>query len=213
MSEAIRKRKKVGIMGGTFDPIHTGHLILGESAYEQFGLDEVLFMPSGNPPHKQERKGGATNEQRTEMVRLAVSPNPHFALSLEEMHELGYIYTSKTLGRLKKKNPDTDYYFIMGADSLLYFDSWHEPDVISSLCTIVVAVRDHLSDQALDEKIDQVSRMFNARILKLETPNMDISSHQIREWIAQGRGCRYYLPHDVRFYIKENGLYTAPAQK
>jgi len=205
-------RRKVGIMGGTFDPIHTGHLILGESAYEQFGLDEVLFMPSGNPPHKQNRIGGATNEQRVEMVRLAVADNPHFSLSLEEMHEMGYIYTSKTLQRLREKNPDTDYYFIMGADSLLYFDAWHEPDVISSLCTIVVAIRDHLSDSQMDEKIRQLTQMFDAKILKLETPNIDISSSQIRSWFQEKRGCRYYVPQKVRKYILSEDLYSGEAE-
>ena len=82
-------RRRVGIMGGTFDPIHIGHLILGESAYQQFSLDRVLFMPSGNPPHKQNRDGGATNEERVEMVRRAIATNEHFELSLEEMHEQG----------------------------------------------------------------------------------------------------------------------------
>lgn len=201
------KRKKVGIMGGTFDPIHTGHLILGENAYEQFALDGVLFMPSGNPPHKKDRQG-ASNEQRTEMVRLAVEDNPHFRLSLEEMHELGYIYTSKTLQRLTEKNPDTDYYFIMGADSLMYFEKWHEPEVISALCTVVVAVRDHLSDEQMDAKIRELSDSFGTRIRKLETPNIDISSHQIREWVSEGKECRYYLPEKVRRYILREGLYV-----
>ncbi len=201
------KRKKVGIMGGTFDPIHTGHLILGENAYEQFVLDGVLFMPSGNPPHKKDRQG-ASNEQRTEMVRLAVEDNPHFRLSLEEMHELGYIYTSKTLQRLTEKNPDTDYYFIMGADSLMYFEKWHEPEVISALCTVVVAMRDHLSDEQMDAKIRELSDSFGTRIRKLETPNIDISSHQIREWVSEGKECRYYLPEKVRRYILREGLYV-----
>ena len=88
--------KKIGIMGGTFDPIHMGHLILGEKAYEQLELDKVLFMPCGNPPHKRNRKGRATDEQRAEMVRLAIEDNPHFELSLIEMHEEGYTYTYRT---------------------------------------------------------------------------------------------------------------------
>ena len=84
------KRKRVGIMGGTFDPIHIGHLILGETAYEQFDLDQVLFMPAGNPPHKRNRLHRATDEQRSEMVRRAIASNPHFSLSLEEMNEDGF---------------------------------------------------------------------------------------------------------------------------
>lgn len=99
------RRKKIGIMGGTFDPIHVGHLILGEKAYEQLGLDKILFMPAGNPPHKPEpRNGRATDEQRTEMVRLAIEGNPHFELSLIEMNAEGFTYTYRTLGKLKEQN-------------------------------------------------------------------------------------------------------------
>lgn len=206
MSENAYKRK-VGIMGGTFDPIHTGHLILGESAYEQFSLDEVLFMPSGNPPHKRNRAGGASNEQRTEMVRLAVSDNPHFSLSLEEMHEKGYIYTSRTLERLNAANPDTRYYFIMGADSLLQFDSWFEPQQICDRCHIVAAVRDHLSCEETEEAIRHIRDKYHAEADRLETPNIDISSTEIREWVSEGRSCRYYLPEKVKLYIEETGLY------
>ena len=104
-------KHRIGIMGGTFDPIHMGHLILGEKAYEQFRLEKVLFMPSGNPPHKRNRQGRATDEERVEMVRRAIAGNPHFELSLTEMHENGYTYTYHTLEMLKEKNPDTDYYF------------------------------------------------------------------------------------------------------
>ena len=110
-------RRRIGIMGGTFDPIYMGHLILGEKAYEQFHLDKVLFMPSGNPPHKRNRQGRATDEQRVEMVRRAISTNPHFELSMAEMHENGYTYTYHTLELLKAENPDIDYYFIIGAYS------------------------------------------------------------------------------------------------
>ncbi len=101
--------KKIGIMGGTFDPIHVGHLILGESAYDQFGLDKVLFMPAGNPPHKQNRAGRATNEERYEMVQLAIASNPHFGISDLEMTEDGYTYTYRTLEKLKSQNPDSGY--------------------------------------------------------------------------------------------------------
>ncbi len=121
------KRKRVGIMGGTFDPIHIGHLILGETAYEQFDLDQVFFMPAGNPPHKRNRLHRATDEQRSEMVRRAIASNPHFSLSLEEMNEDGFTYTYRTLERLKAEHPDTDYFFILGADSLFDFDKWREP--------------------------------------------------------------------------------------
>ena len=119
----MEKRKKIGIMGGTFDPIHIGHLILGETAYQQFHLDKVLFMPAGNPPHKRERKDRADNAQRTEMVRRAITSNVHFELSLEEMEKKGLSYTYETLEHLKATHPDTDYYFILGADSCLLYTS------------------------------------------------------------------------------------------
>lgn len=108
-------------MGGTFDPIHIGHLILGEKTYEQLGLDKILFMPAGNPPHKQNRIGRATDAQRVSMVEKAISGNPHFELSLTEMNDKGFTYTYHTLETLKEQNPDTDYYFIIGADSLYDF--------------------------------------------------------------------------------------------
>ena len=200
-------RRKIGIMGGTFDPIHVGHLILGESAYEQFSLEKVLFMPSGNPPHKTNRAGGASNDERVDMVRDAIADNPHFELSLEEMHELGYIYTSKTLGRLTSQHPDTDYYFIMGADSLFSFDTWHEPEIISRLCVIVAAVRDHVPPAGLQGRIDQLKEQFGADIRVLNTPNMDISSSQLREWVKEGKGCRYYLHESTIRYIAERKLY------
>ena len=107
------RRKKIGIMGGTFDPIHIGHLILGEKTYEQLGLDKILFMPAGNPPHKQNRIGRATDAQRVSMVEKAISGNPHFELSLTEMNDKGFTYTYHTLETLKEQNPDTDYYFII----------------------------------------------------------------------------------------------------
>ena len=132
-----KRKKRIGIMGGTFDPIHIGHLILGETAYEQFQLDEVLFMPSGNPPHKRNRAHRATDDQRCEMVKRAIASNPHFSLSLEEMNEDGFTYTYRTLERLNKKHPNTEYYFILGADSLFDFDEWKEPARICHVCQIV----------------------------------------------------------------------------
>ncbi len=201
--------KKIGIMGGTFDPIHIGHLILGEKAYEQFALDKVLFMPSGNPPHKPLRKGGATNTQRIEMVERAIASNPHFELSLEEMHAQGYIYTSKTLQRLRSAHPDHEYYFIMGADSLFSFDTWRDPQIICDNCVLVVAVRDHLADDVLERQIKATSHKYHARIVKLCTPNIDIASSMLRGWIAEGMSAKYYLPDAVNAYITEQRLYQS----
>lgn len=203
----IKKIRKIGIMGGTFDPIHIGHLILGENAFLQFGLDEVLFMPSGNPPHKRDRRGRASTMQRVEMVQKAIGPNTHFALSLAETHEEGYTYTKETLERLKAENPDTEYYFIIGADSLFSFENWREPEKICSLCTLVAAVRNHISGEEMDAQIRYLREKLGARILKLDTPNIDISSGTIRRWLSLEKSIRYYVPDEVIRYIEEHGLY------
>lgn len=201
------KRKRIGIMGGTFDPIHMGHLILGEQSFEQLHLDKVLFMPSGNPPHKRNRTGRASDGQRVDMVRLAIEDNPHFELSLAEMHETGYTYTYRTLEELKEQNPDTDYYFIIGADSLFTFDEWKEPARICRACTLVVAVRDHASSDELNQEIKRLSAKYEGHFTLLDTMNIDVSSHQIRSWVSEGKSLKYYIPDPVISYMKENGIY------
>ncbi len=193
-------------MGGTFDPIHIGHLILGESAWEQFHLDKVLFMPSGNPPHKTQRRG-ASNEQRVEMVKRAIRSNDHFELSTAEMHEQGYVYTKETLKRLHAEHPDTEYYFIMGADSLLTFDTWMSPQEICDQCILIAAVRDQMSTAELDQAIVKMRAQYHADIRKLESPNLDISSHTIRNRCLRGESIRYYVPDAVREYIQNEGIY------
>ena len=204
---------KIGIMGGTFDPIHIGHLILGENAYLQFGLSRVIFMPSGNPPHKRHREGQATDDQRVSMVYRAIASNPHFELSLEEMHEDGYSYTYRTLERLREHFPENEYYFIIGADSLFDFDSWREPQRITDACTLIVATRNHTSNEKLDAEIDRIRRKYNARIEKLDTENIDVSSHELRSWIEEGKTVKYYVPDPVIDYINEFHIYRHAADR
>ena len=208
MTEHIMKKvRKIGIMGGTFDPIHIGHLILGEAAYEQFGLDEVWFMPAGNPPHKRNRIGRASDEQRVEMVRRAISSNPHFVLSLEEMNEDGYSYTYRTLERLNAQYTQSEFYFIIGADSLFDFDTWREPQRIADACKIVVATRNQISPEVFESVLNQRREQFHGSFLKLDTPNLDISSQTIRSWIKEHQTVRYYLPESVRNYIIDQRIY------
>lgn len=201
------RRNKIGIMGGTFDPIHIGHLIIGEKAHEQLGLDKVLFMPSGNPPHKKNRPERATDEQRIEMVRRAIEGNSHFELSLTEMYDDGYSYTYRTLENLKKENPQNDYYFIMGADSLFDLESWREPQRICQACTIVVATRDHAPMKELDEEMDRLSKSLHGKFVRLDTLNIDVSSALIRQWLKEKKSIRYYVKGDVCRYIYENNIY------
>ena len=200
-------KKKIGIMGGTFDPIHIGHLILGEKAYQQFGLEKILFMPSGNPPHKQHREGRATDDQRVEMVRRAIEGNLHFALSLEEMNADGYSYTYRTLERLKCQNPGVEYYFIIGADSLFDFDGWKEPGRISQAAKLLVAGRNHVEKPRLISQMKYLGEKYNGEFFLLDIPNLDISSKMLRKWIAESESILYYVPDSVYTYIKEQKIY------
>lgn len=207
-AENSGSRRRVGIMGGTFDPIHIGHLILAECAYEQFGLDTVLFLPSGNPPHKRERRDGASDKQRLEMVALAIRDNPHFTLDTEEMRRSGYTYTYETLRLMKEEHPETDYYFIIGADSLMSFDTWKHPEVISRNCILLAAVRDQLETETMQAKIEELRRSCGAKIRLLHSPNLEISSTELRSRCRQGRSLRYFVPGAVLDYMEANRVYS-----
>ena len=201
------RKRKAGIMGGTFDPIHIGHLILGETAHQQFGLDVVYYMPAGNPPHKQNRKGRATDEQRIEMVRMAIASNPHFDILLDEMNADGYSYTYRTLEKLREKYPENDYYFIIGADSLTDFDTWREPQRIMDNCHMVAATRNHMAAEVFDELLEKRRKQFRGDFLKLDSPNLDVSSNHLRAMIRENISVKYYLPDDVIAYIEEHQIY------
>ena len=155
-----KKNRKIGIMGGTFDPIHIGHLILGEAAYEQFGLDEVWFLPAGNPPHKRNRAGRAKDAQRVEMVRRAIASNPHFVLCTKEMKDEGYTYSYRTLEAMRKEHPCTEFYFIIGADSLFYFDEWKNPERICAAAKLLVATRDRAKEKELLACMERNAKNF-----------------------------------------------------
>lgn len=204
----MQKRKKVGILGGTFDPIHTGHLILAEAAYESFSLDCVLIMPNGNPPHKPGAVN-ATMQQRIRMAELAVADNEHLQVSDFEKTSQNYHYTYETLEFLVKEHPDTDYYFILGADSLVQFHTWKEPRRICANCRILAATRDHMESEALHHQIALLEKTYGAQIELLETPNIDISSNMLREKVHKQQSIRYYVPAAVETYIQEQGLYRA----
>ncbi len=198
--------KKVGIMGGTFNPIHYGHLFLAEHAYEELGLDKILFMPSKNPPHK-EYPEGITEQQRVDMIELAIKDNAHFELSAFELEREGPTYTADTLTLLQEQHPDTGYYFIVGADSLFYMHEWWKPQAIFRLCTVVAANRDDLITDRLQRQAHELKRMFNARIIIIDMPTIQIASGAIRKRVAEHKSIRYYLPEAVHDYICHNKLY------
>ena len=198
--------KKVGIMGGTFNPIHYGHLFLAEQAYEQIGLNSILFMPSKNPPHKKGQEI-ISAEHRLNMVKQAVMDNPHFEVSTMELDREGMTYTADTLKAMTSDNTDMEYYFIIGGDSLLQITEWRDPQTIFNLSIIVASGRDHLTEDTLIQQAEELKRTYGARIVLLDMPTIEISSADIRSRIAAGKSIRYYLPQTVLNYITSHGLF------
>lgn len=205
------KRKKIGIMGGTFNPIHFGHLLLAETAFHQFALDEVLIMPTKNPYYKK-LSNSVTEQNRVEMVRLAIGDNAHFRLSEEELNREGSTYTVETLENLTEKNPHCDYYFIMGADSLYHIESWKRPADILKMATVVVAGRVG-AGTSLSSQIEYIENKYDAVIFRLNAPVLEISSNDIRRRLREGESIRYLLPSNVEEYIYKNRLYQSESDE
>ena len=199
-------QKKVGVFGGTFDPIHMGHLILAQNALEEVGLDKVLIMPSGCSYLKDIDKV-SPKEHRVEMTRLAIEDNDRFELSTIEAEREGNSYTYETFKILCRENPDTDYYYIIGADVFMSMNTWNRPEEIFKRCTIVCARRDNIPQSDLDDMLLFLQKEYNAKVMFMDVPEVRISSTDIKDLIRRGMSCRYYLNEKVIDYIKENGLY------
>lgn len=198
--------KKTGIMGGTFNPIHMGHLIIAEKAREQFHLDEVLFMPCGIPYTKNE-DDVLPKDIRAEMTRLAIEDNPFFDISTIEVDKDGSTYTYETLEQLRSDNPNTEYYFIIGADSLWKIEGWREPEKIFANCHLLAAVRDGKSAVEMETQASYLKDKFGASIFLLNSSNIEISSTMIRTLVKEGSSIRYFVPEAVYDYIIKNKLY------
>ena len=198
--------KKIGILGGTFNPVHTGHLILGERALDDFKLDKVIFMPSGYS-YMKAQSDILPGEHRLNMTELAVKDNPRFCVSDMEIKREGATHTADTLRELSIEQPEAQIYYIVGADTLFMMEKWIEPEVIFSKCTVLAAIRDDVDQSELKLKADHLIEKFNARIEVLTTSCIDISSRMIRRRLSRRQSVRYYLPESVRKYIEENKLY------
>ena len=192
--------RKVGIMGGTFDPIHIGHLIIAEKAREQFHLDEVLFIPSGTPYMKNVDEV-LPGPIRTEMTSLAIEENPLFSVSTIEIEKEGSTYTYETLETLHEKNPNTEYYFILGADSLFAMENWKNPEKIFADCHILAALRNDKNIEEMETQAAYLKEKFNADISLIKTGNIEISSSMIRELVKEGHSIRYLVADAVYDYI------------
>lgn len=198
--------KKIGIMGGTFNPIHFGHLLLAEQAMEEYDLDEVLFIPCGNP-YMKDAEPIVDGNIRAHMTKLALEGHPGFRMSSIELDREGPTYTYETLETLKEENPDSTYYFILGADSLLTMETWKNPKRIFSNCVVIASVRGTGTEEKIRKIATHLIYEYQADVHILPTRFFDLSSSEIRRRIAEGKSVRYMVPEKVREYIYENGLY------
>lgn len=197
----------IGIMGGTFDPIHMGHLLLGRQAYQEYGLDSVWFMPSGQPPHKKERHVSSA-EDRCAMVKLAIQGEPGFVFSDFEVLREGNTYTAKTMKLLNDAYSDHRFYYIIGADSLYEIESWYHPEEVLASVPFLAARREYEREhRSFDRQIAYLKDRYGAQIHVLHCNEMDISSAQIRRAAAHGLPIDDYVPKAVREYIDLHGLY------
>lgn len=198
---------KIGIMGGTFDPIHIGHLLLGQFAYEDFGLDEIWFMPNANPPHKQTTEGEKALNHRIEMIRLAIQDKPYFKLCLHEAKDTEHSYTYKTMQELNELYPENDFYFILGADSLFEIEKWKYFREIFPSCTILAAMRDDKNVEAMLQQMTYLNKTYGAKIELLRAPLVEISSTAIRSRAFRDLSVYYMVPDAVAKYIQSERLY------
>lgn len=190
----VEKRKQVGLLGGNFNPVHQGHLVIAQTVLDLLGLDEIQFLPSYLPPHVDSKKT-IDPIHRVEMLKRAIKDNEKFSLETIELERKGKSYTIDTMKELIKRHPDTDYSFIIGGDMVEYLPSWKDIDKLIPLVRFVGVKR---------PQYDLVSAY---PIIYVDVPQLDISSSLIRQKIKYQQSPRYLLPESVLKYIKEKGLY------
>ena len=196
--------RKIGLMGGTFDPIHTAHIEIAKCAREQYDLDEVIFMTSGNPPHK--RGQNVTDAKaRLEMVRIAIDGIDGFRASDYEVNKTEYSYSVNTLKWLHTEYPDAQIYFLIGEDSLDYIDKWYRPEEILDLCTVLVYPR--LSMETLRRTLIEKQSVLGGDIRVIDADVCGVSSTQIRNIIESGQDASELLDKRVYEYIRQSNLY------
>ena len=197
--------RRVGLMGGTFDPIHHGHLLVAEEARDQFGIDQIIFVPNGRPPHK---KGYQITdaEHRYNMCLLATATNPAFTVSREEIDRPGPSYTIDTIRAFRRYlGPGVELFFITGADAVLELATWRAPDAILNEAQVVAVHRPGFDLRRLAEELGEERAR---KILTLEVPGVEISSTEVRRRVAEGRSIKYMVPEAVEAYIKKMQLYS-----
>ena len=198
---------RLGIFGGTFDPIHYGHLVLAEQCREQCQLDEVWFVPAAQPPHKL-TASISTAKARCEMIQFAIAGHSAFRLSPIELERTGPSFTVTTLDQLKSENPSRGLFLLIGADSLRDFPHWREPARILQQATIVAVNR---GDRPLPDRTairTVCGDLADTQIISATMPAIDLSATDIRSRVSQKKSIRYLVPRAVEAYIQEHGLYV-----
>lgn len=198
------KTKRIGVFGGTFDPIHLGHLIIASELKHAVDLACVLFVPAGRPPHKTDQSIG-NDDHRLAMLHLALDGTPGFAISTVDLERPGPSYTTETLKLLSQINPDAELIFLMGEDSLRDFPTWHKPERIVEQAEVAVATRPGIESEPSDvyEKVPNA----RGRIHMVEVPEIGISSREVRRRASEGLPISYLVPREVEMFILEHGLY------
>lgn len=198
---------KIGIVGGTFNPIHVGHLMLGEYAYEECGLDEVWFLPNGNPPHKHITNKEISADIRLEMAEVAIQDVPYFKIQSYEIEKKEVSYSYATMQEFVCRYPEAQFYFIIGSDSLFTLEKWMHPEILLKLCTILVACRENMDVELMKQRILYLNDKYNSNIQLLQMPLLEISSSEIRSRVQQKKSIKYIVPECVAQYIEEHKLY------
>lgn len=200
-------KRNIAILGGTFDPIHGGHLEMARQAVLQYKLEECIFIPTGNSPHKSE-KNITPASQRVEMIELAIQEENYFSISTMEIESNEISYTYRTLEKYHKIHPNHNISFIMGGDSIAYFKNWVHPEIICQHARLLVAFRNQIEEQEFDVSIQEVKELFSAEIGVIQMPEVPISSSEIRlHNIEQNELPNEILPKAVQEYIRKNHLY------
>lgn len=204
---AKKGKIRIALMGGTFDPIHYGHLIAAETVRFALNFDKVIFLPARTPPHKQ-KIIVSDARHRYAMVEMATISNPYFEVSSMELNREGSTYTVDTIRELRSKlGWDAEIFFIIGSDAVFEILTWKNPEELLSMCSFVAVTRPGYDKDKLYSRIEELKKQYNSSIIPVEIPAYAISSSEIREKAANGESIKYMVPESVEYYIKKNNLY------
>lgn len=196
---------KIGVLGGTFDPVHNGHLMIGEFARTEMDLDKVVFMPSGRHPFK-DNKEITNSHARFKMLELAIESNDFFEISNFEIEKDETSYTIDTIKHLKEKYEKADIYFIIGSDILFEIEKWREFERLIELCKFIFFLRQN-NEKKIYENLDRLKTKYNMNITKIVGPIFPISSSEIRSRLKEGKSIKYLVDKKVEEYIYKNKIY------